>query len=89
LLLGRHYGETSHLEANHQLEDPRQWQSWIDMHDCLGHYVRNPAAHQIVVMRDHLVAREGKGAKEIEFDDKSQNLTVLHHRKRIEVVLFE
>ena len=23
LPLGRHYGETSHLEANHQLEDPR------------------------------------------------------------------
>jgi hypothetical protein len=56
------------------------------MHDCLGHYVRNRTAHQIVVMRDHLAAREGKGAKEIEFGDKSQNLTVLHHRKRIEVV---
>jgi len=61
-----------------------------DRHDdCLDHDVLNPTAHQIIIMRDHLAAREGKGAKEIEFGDKSQNLTVLHHRKRIEVVLFK
>jgi len=59
------------------------------MHDCLGHYVRDPTTHKIVVMRDHLAAREGKGTKEIKFGDKSQNLTVVHHRKPIEIVLFE
>jgi hypothetical protein len=40
-------------------------------------------------MRDHLAACEGKGAKKIEFGDESQDLTVFHHRKRIEVMLFE
>ena len=26
--------QASHLEAKHQLQNARQWQSWLDMHDC-------------------------------------------------------
>jgi hypothetical protein len=89
LPVGCHYGEASHLEANHQLEDSRQWHRRIDMHDCLGHYVLNPTAHQIIVVGDHLAAGESKGAEEIEFGDEPQDFSVFHHWERIEVVLFE
>jgi hypothetical protein len=77
--------QSSHLEANHQLQNARQWQSWIDMHDCHPQ-LDGSSDHR---SGGHLAACESKGVKEIEFCDQSQDLSVFHRWERIEFVLFE